>query len=365
MKALKIALIILLPVSFVFGGLLALERPAAATAEQAENDAEMAQDTMVEVNEVALLLEYLSGKDIYLHRENMEEALSVSASEVFENLDNRRYHLVDLRNPEDFYPLHIPGAVLVEQPLLYDYLKSIPLDYIEKVVLICYAGQRASYVTGLLRLLGIEDVYFLRWGMSAWQGTVARDNWLRNLSNEYAGNLVKPLTSAPADNELPMIFTFKTTGEEILHTRIVELLQEEFANARIRANEVMADPMQFQIVVADPKLKPEYTMAPEGSVMVSLFDKANTTAQLNQLLPFNPIAIASVNGQTGGLVAAFLRTLGYDARFITSGLSAMAVNALQQQNLPVFNLNEVKNFSTIATAPPVKTEAPRRAVAGC
>lgn len=365
MKALKIALLILLPVSFVFGGLLALERPATATADQADSANGEMQDTMVEVNEVALLLEYLSGKDLYLHQEDMEEALSVSATEVFENLDNKSYHLIDLRNPEDFYPLHIPGAVLVEQPLLYDYLKSIPLDYIEKVVLICYAGQRASYVTGLLRLLGIEDVYFLRWGMSSWQGTVARDNWLRNLSNEYAGNMVKPLTSAPADNELPMIYTFKTTGQEILHTRVVELLQEEFANARIRANEVMADPMQFQIIVADPKLKPEYTMAPEGSIMVSLFDKANTTAQLNQLLPFNPIAIASVNGQTGGLVAAFLRTLGYDARFITSGLSAMGVDVLQKQNLPVFNLNEVKNFSTTATAPPVQTEAPRRAVAGC
>jgi rhodanese-related sulfurtransferase len=358
MKAFKIALLTMLPVSFVFGGLLALERTAPVAASPIE-------ETPVEINEAAVLLDYLSRKDLYLHKENMEEALSVSATEVFENLGNKKYHIVDLRNPEDFYPMHIPGAVLVEQALVYDYLKSIPLDYIHKVVLVCYAGQRASYVTGLIRLLGIEDVYFLRWGMSAWQYPVARDNWLRNISNNFAGRMVTPTEASAGGNELPMIFTFKTTGQEILQARVIELLQEEFVNARVRADEIMADPLQFQIVVSDPKITNVDVLAPEGSIMLPLFGRAEATSNLSYLLPFNPIVVASVNGQTGGLVAAFLRTLGYDARFLSSGLSTLTFNSLRDTGLTVFSQGEIKNFGTTKSTPPVKAEAPQRAVAGC
>lgn len=358
MKAYKIALLVMLPLSFVFGGLLALERPE-------QVDAAPTEEASVEINEAAVLLDYLSQKDLYLHKENMEEALSVTATEVFENLGNKKYHIVDLRNAEDYFPMHIPGAVHVEQALVYDYMKSIPLDYIDKVVLVCYAGQRASYVTGLLRLLDIEDVYFLRWGMSAWQHAVARDNWLRNISNDFAGRMVTPPEATIGANELPMIFTFKTTGQEILHARVNELLQEDFANARVRAVDLVADPLQFQIVVSDPKITNADILAPEGSIVLPLFDRAEATANLSYLLPFNPIVIASVNGQTGGLVTAFLRTLGYDARFLSSGLITLAINSLREKNLPVFSQREVKNFKTASSTPPVKAEAPRRAVAGC
>ncbi|HSV88136.1 MAG TPA: rhodanese-like domain-containing protein [Bacteroidales bacterium] len=358
MKALKIALLLMLPFSFIIGGLLALERPE-------KPEEKPLEEPPVEINEVAVLLDYLSGKDLHLYKENMEEALSVTATEVFENLGNKKYHIVDLRNPEDFYPSHIPGSVLVEQALIYDYLRSIPLDYIDKVVLVCYAGQRASYVTGLIRLLGIEDVYFLRWGMSAWEYAIARDNWLRNMSNNFANRLVSPMEAPSVPGELPLIFTFKTTGAEILNARVTELLQEDFANARIRADELMADPLQFQIVVSDPLANQDAIMAPEGSIWLPFIEKSELGNQLAALLPFNPIVITSVNGQSGGLIAAFLRTLGYDARFLTSGLSSLAINSLRNWDYQVFSLEEIKNFNTSASEPPVKAEAPRRAVAGC
>jgi len=358
MKVFKIALLVMLPVSFVFGGLLALERPEHVLDVPTE-------EVPAEINEAAVLLEYLSQKDLYLHQENMEDALSLHATEVFENLGNRKYHIIDLRNAEDFFPMHIPGAVHVEQALVYDYMKSIPLDYIDKVVLVCYAGQRASYVTGLLRLLGHENVYFLRWGMSAWQYAIARDNWLRNISNDFAGRMVNPTEATVGANELPMIFTFKTTGPEILHARVIELLQEDFANARVRAVDLVADPLQFQLIVSDPKITHADILAPEGSIMLPFFDRAEATTNLSYLLPFNPIVVASVNGQSGGLVTAFLRTLGYDARFLTSGLSTLAFNSLRDKNLPVFSQEDIKNFGTTWTTPPVKAEAPRRAVVGC
>lgn len=358
MKALKIALLIMLPVSFVFGGLLALER-------QPAEEAYPVEEVVEEINEVAVLKEYLETQDLYLFTENLEEALSVSANEVYENIGNRKYHVIDLRNPEDFYPSHIEGAVLVEQAAIYDYLKSIPLNLIDKVVLVCYAGQRASYITGLLRLMGVDNAYFLRWGMSAWQLPIARDNWLRNLSNDYANQMALPVAASEGVNELPMIFTFQTSGREILNARIAELLQEDFANVRVRAQELMADPGQFQVIVSDPVAIKDNFPAPGGSIWLPMFDNAAIENNLTTLPAFNPIVVASVTGQTGGLVAAFLRTLGYDARFLSAGVSTLAVNPLREQNYKVFSQGEIRNFRTTQTEPPDLSAAPARAIAGC
>jgi len=358
MKYLKIIIIVLLPVSFVLGGMVTYYGSR-------EAKAEVAEEVPAEVDEFALLVDYLNTRGHYLSMPNPEDSLSVTASELNTHVGNKAWHIVDLRNAEDFYPAHISGAVHVEQNLVYEYMRSLPLHLIDKVVMVCYAGQRASYVTGLLRLLGHDKVYFLRYGMSSWTHPIARDNWLSSASNRFAGRLSVPFEVAATEQEVPVIFTFKTTPNEILEARIFELLQEDFANARVRADEMLADPLQFFTVLADPAVNPGDNIAIEGSVWLSGDITQNLTANLGVFPAFTPIVVTSLNGQSGSLLAAFLRTIGYDARFLSFGLSALAVNALQAKNYPVFSTREIKNLPTQWAPTPVVAAAPATRAAGC
>lgn len=72
-------------------------------------------------------------------------------------------YLLDIRKPEDFEKGHIEGAINIPWAEVGEYLEDIPKD--QRIVVICYSGQTAGQLTGIMRLLGFR-VCSLKGGMS-------------------------------------------------------------------------------------------------------------------------------------------------------------------------------------------------------
>ena len=72
-------------------------------------------------------------------------------------------YLLDIRKPEDFQEGHIEGAVNIPWAEVGEFLDDIPKDC--KVIPICYSGQTAGQLVGIMRILGF-NACSLKGGMS-------------------------------------------------------------------------------------------------------------------------------------------------------------------------------------------------------
>ena len=105
-------------------------------------------------NEFETLLSFLEANRNFINTD-AAPAL-IPADEVKKNLKNPKYHIIDIRSASWFEYGHVKNAVNVQPADLLNHFENniVPSDY-DKIVLICYSGQSASYFSGLLRIAGL------------------------------------------------------------------------------------------------------------------------------------------------------------------------------------------------------------------
>lgn len=111
----------------------------------------------------------------------IEEAL-VSVKEVTPWDLGRRFRagdvplLLDIREPDEFALLRIPGSVnvprgVLEQSCEWDYDETVPELACERgreIVLICRSGKRSVLAADVMRQMGFTNVLSLRLGIRGW-----------------------------------------------------------------------------------------------------------------------------------------------------------------------------------------------------
>lgn len=75
--------------------------------------------------------------------------------------------LLDVRDPDEFEQMNIPGAVLLPLGELQDRVGE--LDPQAKTVVMCLSGGRSARATEFLMKQGFRDVCNLKGGILAWQ----------------------------------------------------------------------------------------------------------------------------------------------------------------------------------------------------
>ena len=96
---------------------------------------------------------------------------NISAQALYDNLNDgdpeNDPFILSVRGAEDYEKGHIPGAVRMDVTAVFtaDNLAQLPMD--QEIVVYCYTGQNASWVTAGLRMLGYEASNLL-FGMSGW-----------------------------------------------------------------------------------------------------------------------------------------------------------------------------------------------------
>jgi rhodanese-related sulfurtransferase len=288
------------------------------------------------VNESQVLAEYLESTSSPLGKDyvNTDMPSIMPAVDVKTLNETGQIYIIDIRAAADFAAGHIENAHNVALADIVSHIESVDLAPYTKVAVVCYTGQTAGYAASLLRLLGYDKVFSMKWGMSSWHEDF--DKWSANISNAYATQFTSTATEKGPMGDLPTLNTGKTTGQEILEARVDALLTEGFDPAKVTTATVFGALSDYYIVnywpanqYADPGHIPgaiQYT--PKESIMLA--------ADLKTLPTDKKIAVYCYSGQTSAYLAAYLRLLGYDAKSILFGANGMIYDVMKDAGMTIF-----------------------------
>ncbi len=114
---------------------------------------------------VALAQNMLSGA----HRPGGEiQALpaEISAAEARQAWEAGAF-ILDVRQPEEWDRMHIPGATLIPLGQLEKRLAELPRD--KQIVIVCRSGGRSAFARDMLKGAGFDKVASMSGGMLDWQ----------------------------------------------------------------------------------------------------------------------------------------------------------------------------------------------------
>lgn len=282
-------------------------------------------EATAEINEFELLVNYLEENGDFI---NTDAPAMIKSSEVNEKGEN--YYIIDLRGATDFANGHIKGAVNVPMGKVLDHIKSVNLADFEKVVMVCYTGQSASFTTCALRLLGHNNVFAMKWGMCGWNKDIKPAKWTKNGSNKYGEQLETTANEMAAAGDYPTLNTGKTTGKEILEARIEELMSKPFSDYRVKADELFGNGANYYIINYWPVEKYNVGHVP-GAIQYTPKKSFRTDAVLNTLPTDKTIVPYCYTGQHSAFVTAYLNILGYDVKSLLFGANSF-MNEVMKTN---------------------------------
>lgn len=311
--------------------LLAIFLLAISCKSGSEKSAPVIQSYSTEKTEAQLIEEYLTQSGDYV---NSRQFPSMIKSEtVLESLDSS-CHVIDIRDPEFYAMGHIKGAVNVQFSDLPAYFETKIKPYeFDKIVIACYHGQRSSYTTMLLRLMGYGNVYSMRWGMAAWNPEVdCNSPWSELISSEYSARLETTVNTAAPAGDYPSLETDKTTGEEIFKERIAKLFENGFKGFTISAEEVFENPDSFYIINYERKDKYEFGHIP-GAVRYKPGATLGIEAEMRTIPKDKNIVVYCATGHNSSFVVAYLRLLGYNAQSLRYGNNSFMHDKMVQEKI--------------------------------
>jgi len=275
----------------------------------------VSEDTLNVGSEFEVLTRFLHNSGEYINSKGIPNM--VSAEDVNDNLSS--YFVLDIRSHDEYVDGHINGAVNVQASEIIDYLdKNIAAGEYDKLVIACHSGQTASYVASVLRLIGYDNVYAMKYGMGAWNRTL--DKWSSNVSNKYASQLETKVNSKAKSTPYPVLKTGEQCGAEVLAARAKTVLNTPFHKIKVNADRAFSD-STFYIVNYWPEDKYLKGHIP-GAVQYTPKKDLTIDAVLNTLPSDKKILVYCFTGQNAAFVVAYLRLLGYNAYTLGFGANA-------------------------------------------
>jgi len=236
-------------------------------------------------------------------------------------------YIIDIRAADDYNAGHIEGSVNVAMSDVLTHLDGVDLSAYDEVSIVDYTGQAAGWAASLLRLMGYDIVFAMKWGLCSWHADFS-GSWQSNISNARAAQF----TSVPTDKgpavELPTLNTGFTTGQDISEARVQAVLAEGFGAAKVSNATVFGDLENYYIVNYWPEaeyLDPGHI---PGAIQYTPKVDLASDAFLNTLPTDKTLAVYGYTGQASAHLAAYLRVIGYDAVSIVFGANGMIYDQL-------------------------------------
>lgn len=304
---------------------------------------ELVKDTVLSAeNETEALLDFFEKTGNYINSKNIPAL--VLADDVFENI--KTYKLIDVRDSSDYMAGHIEGAVNIHTKNIINYMKiDVSAVSFEKIVIISNSGFDASYVTSMLRFLGYNNVFALKYGMSSWNKKMAQKYWNNNLSSQYVSTLETTNNEKLQNTAYPTLKTGKTTAYEILEYRVQELLDSLVF--RISAESLYNNLSNYYVVNYWPKFQYEKGHIP-GAVQYSPRESFVKGSVLLTLPTDKPIVLYEYTGHHSSFAAAYLQILGYNVRALEYGTNAIMYSQLATKQIGrIFNMKSVRDYPVL------------------
>ena len=313
---------------------------------QEESQVQTSNVPKIEINsEAKALLKTLSDMGDYANSRNFPSLIKPES--VHDELDGNIL-IVDLRSKKAFDDGHIKGAVNVAFSDIPDYFanKIKPSEY-DKIVMVCYAGQYASYTTSLLRLDGYGNVYSMKWGMSGWNKHFADQSWFTAVSSDYQNQLETIENEKDPTEDFPKMNTGQSMGDKILKSRIDSLFAAGLDNVFISAKTVFEKPSDFYVINYDRKDKYESGHIP-GAIRYKPGATLGIVSEMQTIPSDKDVVVYCNTGQNSGFATAYLRLFGYRARSLMFGNNSFMFDRMKEQEAELswipFTVAEVSDF---------------------
>jgi len=291
----------------------------------------------------------------------------ISAADVYKN---RKHNIkvIDLRPTQEFDAGHIEGAVNIQMnELLNYYTQRIEALAFDTIVLVCDKGQTSSFVTGIMRLLGYNNTFSMRFGMSSWNRAYGDAGWDKIIGNELVGKLETTVNPKPAAGNYPTIHSASLLPFAAAMERADTLLSKPISSALIDYKAILNNPGKYYVINYWPEEKYLNPGHLPGAVQYTPKKSLLTNAELSTLPLDKPIAVYCFTGQHSANVVAYLKMLGYDAYSVKFGNNAFINQTLvetekkaghywsdiHKNNLPISTSQQ----STPADAPDVEIKS--------
>ena len=271
----------------------------------------------------------------------------INADDVKSNLKNPKYHIIDIRSDSWFDYGHIKGAVNLKAEDLLSYFENTikPKDF-EKIVLVCYSGQSASYYAGLLRIAGYDNVYSMKWGMSSWREDFAENAWLKNIDSSHDSDMETAENPKPEAGNHPQLNTGKIEANDILKARLTELFKLPYSDFIIKPTDVFENSNTY--FIANYTKKENYDLGHiAGSVDYIPGASLTSTTDLFTLPTDQKIVVYGETGLKTAYVVAYLNVLGYNVGNLAYGANGFMNNKLKHQNMDAFTKKDINMYPVI------------------
>lgn len=234
-------------------------------------------------------------------------------------------HLIDLRSTAEYDDGHLAGTVnLPIEKLLYYFENKIDPGSFDTIVLISTDGQDAFFATTLLRILGYNNVFGLRYGM-AWHKRYSDVIIRSRLSSQYEDRLSTAPPPEKNEYSYPVINTTHSDGYSLIRERVEELLKNDIINYRISANELFAKADSFYIINYWPLQEYEVGHVP-GAFQYNPKKSLARAEELQTVPPDMPVVIYCHQGNMSASATAYMRLLGYDVFSMEFGTNSFMFN---------------------------------------
>ncbi len=307
------------------------------------------EEAEVKINESEVLVQYLESAQSPLKKDfvNTDMPTIIGASEVKTLMATNRVYIIDIRSAADFALGHIANAKNVVFSDLLSHVKGLTMTNYDKVAIVCYTGQTAGFGASLLRLMGYDKVYSLKWGMCSWNSFFA-GKWNTAIAsgNAYASQMVKTDSPKGAKGELPVLSTGKSTGKDILEARIAALLVEGFTPASVTNATVFGNLGNYSILNYWTTAHYAIGHIP-GAMQYTPKETIKLAPDLKTLPVGKTIAVYCYTGQTSAFLVAYLRLLGYDAKSILFGTNAMMYDTMVTNAMTIFKASEIMGYDYV------------------
>jgi rhodanese-related sulfurtransferase len=312
----------------------------------------LVQEPKKEIQENQALIQFLEQSGNFINSHRIPTLIPVE--EVYANL--KKYFVIDLRSHSAYVNGHIDGAVNVALADLVSYMKkNVAAGTYDKIIMVCYSGQKASFAAMTLQLLGYSNAYAMKWGMSSWDKNTAQTKWLKKSSDKYASKLETKDNPKASKTTLPDIKTGKTIGYDILEERAKSVLKE--GKFLLSVDELMKNPSDYYIVNYWPEYNYKKGHLP-GAVQYTPKQSLSRNADLLSLPKNKKIAVYCYTGQHAAFVVAYLQILGYDAYSISYGANSFMHSKLSSMKIGHgFTASQIKNYPLVqGELPSIKKE---------
>lgn len=282
------------------------------------------------IDESSVLYDFFAQTGNYINSPGTPAIMT--ASEFIEIMDNQDILVIDLRPAIEFADGHIVNAINVQPDDVPDFFSQhIDAPSFERIIFLCNRGQMSSYVNGIMRLLGNNNTWSVRYGLSG-LNTEMGQAWDQLIGNHPEATADTSNIPMPAKSSLPVLTTGENNGYKIAQNRARTLLAQESKEFFITFEEVMKKPSDYFIIAyVSPK---HYTTSGHlpGAVRFTPMQSLSTEAYLLNVPADKPIVVYCFNGHHSAQAVAYLRMLGYNAHSLLYGANAFMHDFLKNND---------------------------------